>query len=73
MYLQGILSCYPASCSRDSIRKGPDCPKEKETEGKYVQDDRKRTLWQLTLKKKRGGDWNLVESCLGDVFSKSCL
>lgn len=36
VYLQGILSCRPASCSQDSIHKGPDFQKEEETEGKYV-------------------------------------
>lgn len=27
-YLQGILSCPPASCTQDSIRKGPDFPQK---------------------------------------------
>lgn len=69
MYLQGILSCRPASCSQDSIRKGPDCQKEEETEEKYVWDDKKMTLRSIYFKSKEGGgDWELVECRLGDVF-----
>lgn len=44
MYLQGNLSCLPASCSQDSIRKEPDCQKGEETEDKYVWDDKKKDV-----------------------------
>lgn len=63
MYLQGILSCLPTSCSQDSIRKGPHCQKKKDIEDKYVGDDKKRTLMSIYFKWWGEGVGGLAECC----------